>query len=129
MAQTKKQRRRKHRGTQGGSIERRARSGRPRNRAEARARARQTAVDRRQIAPTWRSATIRGIVAAVAFYLVLVLALGRSQGQALGFAAFMLVFYIPLGYYTDNFFYRRRMNQAAAEAARRKAERRAGKSG
>lgn len=124
MAQTKKKRNRKHRGTQGGSIQRRARGGRPRNRAEARARARHTAVDRRNLPPTWRGATIRGFVAAAMFYLMLALVLGRSQGQALGLAAFMLVFYIPLGYYTDNFFYRRRMQKAAEEAAQRKAERR-----
>ena len=124
MAQTRKKRTRKHRGTQSGSVQRRARGGRPRNRAEARARARQTAVDRRDLPPTWRSATIRGVVAAAMFYVMLAVVLGRTQGQALGLAAFMLVFYIPLGYYTDNFFYRRRKQKAAQEAARRKAERR-----
>lgn len=124
MAQTRKKRTRKHRGTQGGSIDRRGRTGRPRNKAEARARARQTASARQQLPPSWRGATIRGVVAAVAFYAVMILLLDRGQGQALGLAAFMLVFYIPLGYYTDNFFYRRRRARAAQEAARRKAERR-----
>ena len=126
MAQTKKKRNRKHRGTQGGSIDRRGRTGRPRSRAEARARAGQSAKSRQQLPPSWRGAVIRGFVAAVVFYVVLLLVLGRSQSQALGLAGFMLVFYIPLGYYSDSFFYRRRMQKAAAEAARRKAERRAG---
>ena len=40
MAQTKKKRRRKHRGTQGGRIDTRPARGRPRSRAEAQARAR-----------------------------------------------------------------------------------------
>ena len=68
MAQTKKKRRRKHRGTQGGRIDTNRRAARPRSRAEAKARARaetQAGRQRGDLPPTWRSSVIRGLVAAV----------------------------------------------------------------
>ena len=111
MAQTRKKRRRKHRGTQGGRIDSNRRPPKPRSRAEAQARARSGArrsgpkVDR---PPTWRSAAIRGIAAAAIFTVLLLLIFKRSAGAALGLGAFMLVFYIPAGYYMDTFLWRRR---------------------
>jgi hypothetical protein len=111
MAQTKKKRRRKHRGTQGGRIDGNRRQPKPRSRAEAQARARSGAkktgpkVDR---PPTWRGAAIRGIAAAAIFTVLLLLIFKRSPGAALGLGAFMLVFYIPAGYYMDTYLWRRR---------------------
>jgi uncharacterized membrane protein len=113
MAQTKKRRRRKHRGTQGGSVDRRAR-GRPRSRDEARARARSKSSksskrhDRR---PTWGSAFNRGLLAAGVFFALMMLVFRESAVRSLALAAFMLVFYVPFGYYFDVFFYRRRQRQ------------------
>jgi hypothetical protein len=114
MAQTGKRRRRKHRGTQAGSIDRRAR-GRPRTRAEAKSRARSQGTQRKDSPPSWRSAINRGLLAAGVFFLLLLLVLGQSWPQALALAAFMLAFYVPFGYYFDLFFYRRRQRQKQRE--------------
>lgn len=112
MAQTKRKRRRKHRGTQGGRIDTSRRS-RPRSRAEAKSQARSKRkkggpAQRFDRPPTWRSAAIRGIVAS-ALFVVLLLAIFRQPAtQAFGFGAFMLVFYIPAGYFIDSTMWRRR---------------------
>ncbi len=112
MAQTKKKRRRKHRGTQGGRVDSNRRASRPQSRAEARARARSRAGTKRtprgDRPPTWRGSAIRGLVAAAIFALLLLLIFGRPLGTALAFGAFMLVFYIPAGYYIDLMMWRRR---------------------
>ncbi len=111
MAQTRKKRRRKHRGTQGGRIDSNRRAARPRSREEAKARARAgrkrpaTGVD---APPTWRSAVTRGVVAAAIFTVLLVLLFQRPLGSALALGGFMLVFYIPAGYYIDTMMWRRR---------------------
>jgi hypothetical protein len=111
MAPTRKRRRRKHRGTQGGRVDRRTR-GRPRNRQEARARARSRTRGpggRFDSPPTWRSAINRGLIAAGIFTALLIAAFGRSAPQAIAFGAFMLAFYIPMGYFIDNLIWRRRL--------------------
>jgi hypothetical protein len=110
MAQTKRKRRRKHRGTQGGSIDTKGRSARPRSReeAKARARSRRKPTPRADAPPTWRSAAIRGLVAAVIFTAILMLLFKRSLGEAFGLGAFMLAFYIPGGYYIDTMMWRKR---------------------
>jgi hypothetical protein len=118
MAQTKKRRQRKHRGTQGGSVDRGRPRGRPQNRQEARARARsggRAKTDQRQQrqdrVPTWRSAIQRGLLAAGVFFLLILIGFGRPPLVALALALFMLAFYVPFGYYFDLFFYRRRQRQ------------------
>ena len=109
MAQTKKKRRKKHKGTQGGRIDSKSRA-RPRSRQEAKAqaRSRRSVPQRGDAPPTWRSAILRGIVAAVIFFALLLLLFGRSVGSALALGAFMLVFYIPAGYYVDQMMWRKR---------------------
>jgi hypothetical protein len=108
MAQTKKRRRRKHRGTQGGRVSGRPR-GRPRNRQEARARARGGPAARFDSPPTWRSAINRGLIAAGIFTVLVVVGFGRSAPQAIAFGLFMLAFYVPMGYFIDNMIWRRRL--------------------
>jgi hypothetical protein len=112
MAQARKKRRRKHRGTQGGRVDPNRRSGRPRSREEAKARARSRGKGgssaRVDAPPTWRSAVTRGVVAAVIFTALLLLLFKRPVASALGLGAFMLVFYIPAGYYIDTMMWRRR---------------------
>jgi hypothetical protein len=110
MAQTKKKRRRKHRGTQGGRIDTKRRAGRPQSReeAKARARSRRKPAQKADAPPTWRQAAIRGAVAAVIFTAILLLFFSRSIGEALGLGAFMLLFYIPGGYYFDMMMWRKR---------------------
>lgn len=128
MAQTKRKRQRKHRGTQGGAIDRRGRRGRPRSREEARAQARRRAEYRRQqTAPTWRSAITKGLIGAVVFFFVIVLLFGRPMGEASLLAFVMLAMYVPLSYFIDNFFYRRRRAQELKARQAAKQERQAAK--
>ena len=120
MAPTKKKRQRKRRGTQGGRVDANRRAARPRSREEAKARARSSRkagpkVDR---PPTWRSAATRGIVAGVIFTVILLLLFKRAPGAAIGLGAFMLVFYIPAGYYIDLTMWRRRERARIRERER-----------
>jgi hypothetical protein len=109
MAQTKKKRQRKRRGTQGGRIDTKTRT-KPRNRAEAknRARAKRSPAARTDLPPTWRGSIIRGLVAAVIFTVLLLLIFKRPIGVALSLGAFMLAFYVPAGYFIDMTLWRRR---------------------
>jgi hypothetical protein len=110
MAQTKKKRRRKHRGTQGGRIDTNRRASRPRSRAEAKARARAGTkrTPRGDQPPTWRGSILRGAAAAAIFTVLLLLVFKRAPGAALALGAFMLVIYIPAGYFIDTHMWRRR---------------------
>lgn len=121
MAQTRKKRRRKHRGTQGGRVDPGRRSGRPRSREEAKARARskRQAPARGDTPPTWRSAIFRAVIAAAIFVVLLMLLFGRAFGSALALGAFMLAFYVPAGYYIDTMMWRRR-ERARIRAAQRR---------
>jgi hypothetical protein len=122
MAQTKKKRRRKRRGTQSGRVDAR-RGSRPRNRQEAQARARSRSkggrsrqgVSRQDQEPTWRGAFMRGAVASGLFVLVVALVFQRPIAPALGLGVLMLAFYVPMGYFIDRFFYNRRQRQRQAE--------------
>lgn len=114
MAQPKNKRRRKRRGTQGGRID--AKGRRPRTREEAKARARsgggsRTATKKRDLPPTWKGAAMRGAAAAAIFIVILLVLFKRPIGVSLAFGAFMLVFYIPTGYYIDMTMWRKRERQ------------------
>ncbi len=119
MARTAR-RRRKHRGTQAGGIDRRGRTSRPRSRQEARARARKQLGQKRQGPPTWGTAAGRGAFAAAIFFLLLVVLFRRPVLGSFVIAVLLLGFYIPMGYLIERFFYHRRQ-----AAARRERERRA----
>ena len=115
MAQPRNKRRRKRRGTQGGRIDTAGRRARPRNREEARARARsgggRSSTKKQDLPPTWKSSALRGVFAAVIFVVILLALFKRPIGVSLAFGAFMLVFYIPTGYYIDMTMWRRRERQ------------------
>jgi hypothetical protein len=112
MAQTNKKRRRKRRGTQGGRVDPNPRRSRPRSRAEAKAQMRagrsKPTGPKEDLPPTWRNSFLRGIFAAVIFAVLLLLLFGRPLGVSLLFGLFMLVFYVPAGYYIDMTLWRRR---------------------
>lgn len=110
MAQTRKKRQRKRRGTQGGRVDPSARRSRPRTReeAKARARSRRAPAQREDLPPTWRGSLIRGLFAAAIFAVLLILLFKKPVGGSLVFAGFMLIFYVPAGYYIDMVFWRRR---------------------
>jgi hypothetical protein len=121
MAQTRKRRRTKHRGNAAGMVEARGRTGRPptaaERKADARASAREKRMDRFSRPPTWRSAANRALVATIIFVGVVIFAFKRPVSEGVALAGFMLLFYIPMGYYTDLFFYRRRQAKLAREKA------------
>ncbi|HEY7268109.1 MAG TPA: hypothetical protein VH501_10470 [Solirubrobacterales bacterium] len=128
MAQTKKKRRRKHRGTQGGRIDRRPARGRPRNRAEAQARARggrgkkKSGGARVPEPASWSSAFKKGGIAAVLF-VVLVSLFGTSPVAAIAIGFLMLGFYVPMAYMLDRFMYQRYLRKEAQKRAERDAQR------
>ena len=123
MAQTKRKRRTKHRGTPAGTIEARGRTGRKPTAEEVRKE--QRASDRRarmMREPTGNGAAVRAAVAAMLLLLFTQLGIGPEMplGQSFAVAAFAMLIYIPLGYYTDRFLYRRRMARDAAAAQRQR---------
>jgi hypothetical protein len=127
MAQTKKKRRRKHRGTQGGRIDTRPARGRPRSRAEAQNRARSRGKkrkpgDRTPQPPSWSSALKKGGVAAVLFAGLLAL-FGQDPKVIPLVAILMLGFYVPMAYLLDRFFHQRHLRKEALKRAEREAER------
>ena len=113
MAQTKRKRTRKHRGTPAGTIERAGRTGRPQTREEAKKIARERRMERFQKPPTWRSAVNRAAIAAALFGVLVVVLFKREVAQGVALAAFMFLLYIPLGYATDSMIYRFRQRKQA----------------
>lgn len=122
MAQTKKKRRSKHRGNAAGMIEARGRTGRPPSSEERKLSDRELAAQRRRERmmrpPSWKSATTRAALAAVVFGLLLAFAFQTPVAQAISLTCFVFLFYIPLGYYTDQFVYRRRVRSEEKKKAR-----------
>jgi Flp pilus assembly protein TadB len=116
MAQTRKRRRSKHRGNAAGIIEARGRTGRKPTEGERKPTSKELRAQRWQQAPTWRSAINRALFATVIFAVLVVVLMGRTVAQAAIIAAFMLVLYIPLGYYMDMAIYRRRKRRAQGSA-------------
>ncbi len=111
MAQTKRKRRSKHRGTAAGTIETRGRTGRKPNVEEQK---KQTAKDRRQARlaqpPTWQRATLRAGAAAALLFVLTQVGLFQQDvplGQAIAVCAFAMLIYIPIGYAFDNWMYKR----------------------
>jgi Flp pilus assembly protein TadB len=123
MAQTRRKRRSKHRGTPAGSIEARGRTGRPPTAEERKQQTRMTARERRlNTPPTWKSAITRALLAAVlVFAFLLVTSKGKNKlPVAIAFTVVALVVYIPAGYYLEVMLYRRRQRKRAAGQAERK---------
>src|SRR5919199_5898503 len=113
MAQTKRKRTRKHRGTPAGTIERAGRTGRPQTREDAKRIARERRQERLNRPPSWRSAVNRAAIAAAVFAVLLILALGNTVGAGVAIACVVFLIYIPLGYATDLLIYRFRMRKKA----------------
>jgi hypothetical protein len=119
MAQ--KKRRTKHRGNAAGQIVARGDTGRrtggPDPRVDRRSSAAQRRAERFDKAPTWRGALNRALIATVIFGVVIVAFFGQPVTAAIPLTIFMLAIYVPMGFYTDQFFYRRRQRQKLAKGA------------
>ncbi|MET0513601.1 MAG: hypothetical protein ABW135_18190 [Thermoleophilaceae bacterium] len=113
MAQTKRKRTRKHRGTPAGTIERSGRTGRPQTREESKKTASQRRAERLDKPPAWKGAINRAAIAAVVFGVLVVVLFGREIVQGVVLAAVMFLLYIPLGYATDTAIYRFRQRRQA----------------
>ena len=111
MAQTRKKRRRKHRGTQAGTIDRAGRTGRPRTQAEAKQISRQRRQERLDRPPTWKGSAQRAAIAAVIFGLAI--AVIQDPARAAIIAPMMFLLYIPLGFATDKAIYNFRQRRKA----------------
>ena len=122
MAQTKRKRKRRHRGTQAGTIDRAGRTSKPASsskasgskRAPAKSSAKLTPAEKRQqrldTPPTWRGALNRAAFAA-AILVIFVAVVQKNVAQGVLLGAFAMLIYIPMSYYTDLALYRRRQRQ------------------
>jgi hypothetical protein len=126
MAQTKRKRRSKHRGTAAGTIETRGRTGRPPSPEERRRQTRASAREARlNKPPTWKAAATRGAIAAGGLFVIfafLLPAISKTKSSTshqmvtgLLFAVFAFALYTFGGYYLDVFMYRKRQRQKAAQ--------------
>jgi Flp pilus assembly protein TadB len=108
VAPTKRKRRTKHRGNAAGMVETRGRTGRKPGPADRKGAARKARMDRYSKPPTLRSALQRSSIAAIVFIAAMILIVHQTVPASIALGGFVLLFYVPLSYYTDLFFYRRR---------------------
>ncbi len=121
MAQTKRKRRTKHRGTPAGTIQTRGRTGRPPSPDERKKQSRQEARERRlNMPPTWKSSITRAGLASALMFIFLVLVTKKDRlVVAASFAVFAFLLYVPAGYYMELFMYRRRQRNKATQGRRK----------
>jgi len=123
MAQTRRKRQTKHRGNAAGIVESRGRTGRKPTAAEKSGQpAREQRIPRQDRPPTWLGAFYRAMVAAVLMLLVS-LFLIKKPAQAIALFPVVLLFYIPISYYTDTWLYNRRMRAKAKQGGGKAAAR------
>jgi hypothetical protein len=113
MAQTKRKRRTKHRGNAAGVVETRGRTGRKPTASERKMTVREKRLERFSNPPTWRGAANRAALATILFIAAVAILFKESIGAAIAIGGFMFLLYVPLGYYTDLFIYRRRQAKQA----------------
>jgi len=120
MAQVRKKRQTKHRGNAAGMVESRGRTGRKPTDEEKKGvitkenRAKKQPVDRRNQPPSWRRAFVAAMFAAVLLLGVMSFVFKKSN-EGVAMFPIVLLLYIPISYYTDTFFYRRRQAAKARE--------------
>jgi len=116
MAQKKRKRKSRHRGTAAGTIEARGRTGRKPTEQERRKGDRESRVEERRFQqPTLNSAATRAGLAAVLLLVLFQVGLaGQKQSIVTSLALALLAFliYVPLGYKVDRFLWERRMRKA-----------------
>jgi Flp pilus assembly protein TadB len=118
MAQTKRKRRTKHRGTAAGTVERRGRTSRPPSEKDRKQQTRSEAREKRlNTPPTWKSSLTRaGLASLVLFFLLLFTAKGNNRFEvAIIFTVIALAIYVPAGYYIERLMWRRRPRRKQAD--------------
>jgi hypothetical protein len=120
MAQTRRKRQTKHRGNAAGVVESRGRTGRKPTAAEKSgkagdaARAKAKRPDKYDQPPTWRGAFFRALAAAVVMVaLSLLLFAKKNPAEAFALFPIVLLMYIPISYYTDQWLFKRRQRSKA----------------
>jgi hypothetical protein len=103
MAQAKNKRKRKHRGTPAGTIERR--TGSSRVKKDAKQISRERRQERMNREPTWRGSVNRAAIAAAVFGVLLFVLFDNEPARSAYLALLMFFLYIPLGYLTDKAIY------------------------
>ena len=116
MARTR-QRRRKHKGTQAGTLKQRARGSRAMRRSDARSVTQQRRQHRLDKPPTWRGAINRGLLAAAGLFALLVIVLKAPLGAAVSLSLGAALLYVPAFHAVDSFAYRRRQRARERERA------------
>jgi hypothetical protein len=117
VAQAKRKRRSKHRGTAAGTVSARGRTGRPPSADERKKAARVEAREKRlNTPPTWSASAKRaGLASAFLFIFLFLTGHGSSRFvAAAGFAVLAFALYVPAGYYLEVFLFRRRQAKKAA---------------
>lgn len=105
MAQAKNKRKRKHRGTPAGTIERSGRTGRGQVKKDSKTIARERRAERLNREPTWRGAVNRAAIAAVVFTGLMFVLRDEPPLANVALGVLVFLFYIPLGYLTDRAIY------------------------
>lgn len=119
MAQTRRKRRSKHRGTAVGNIESRGRTGRKpvasggKSGGKVAARPAGGRPARGDRPPSWKSAYLRAFFAAAFLFGLTRIGLGGDMPleQSILFATIAMFVYVPLGYYMDTFINSRRQKR------------------
>ena len=118
MAQTRRKRRTKHRGTAAGSISARGRTGRPPTAEEKKRQQKLTREQAREARlaapPTWKGSGNRALLAAGFMFLFLLVTSKGNIVAAILFAIFAFALYVPSGYYLERYLWQRRMRKREA---------------
>jgi len=116
MAQTR--RKRKHRGTAAGTIEKAAHNRSSRKTSPTKPTSQQARQARLTRPPSWRSAANKAAFAAVVFGVLLLLLFKRPVFEAVIWTVVVFFFYTPIGYWTDRAVYNRRMRNKGKQPGR-----------
>lgn len=124
MAQTRRKRKTKHRGTAAGTIEARGRTGRPATPSTRKQQTRVQARERRlNTPPTWKASTTRAAFAAVLIFAFMYLLNSKVKDRltvSATLAALAFLVYVPAGYYLELLMYRRRQRRNSGTPRREK---------
>ena len=115
MAQTKRKRRSKHRGTAAGTVSARGRTGRPLSADEKKKQAKlQARTQRLNTPPTWEGSVKRAGLASALMFVFLLLTSKGNVPASIVFGIFAFALYVPSGYYLERYLFNRRQRKQGA---------------